>query len=81
MAKLTLSRMWFTLETEDICPKDIAAEWVIPKLPNQFLPLMELAVKGYRGEYVDKWDELENEVLLFVNYLKDKLEQMLESDD
>ena len=78
---LTLSRMWFTLETEDICPKDIAAEWVIPKLPNQFLPLMELAVKGYRGEYVDKWDELENEVLLFVNYLKDKLEQMLESDD
>lgn len=73
--------MWFILEMEDICPKDVAAEWVIPKLPNQFLPLMELAVKGYRGESVDKWNDLEKEVFLFVNYLKNKLEQMLASDD
>ena len=78
---LTLSRMWFTLETEDICPKDVAAEWVIPKLPDCFVPLMELAVKGYRGESVDEWSELENETLLFMDYLKNTLEGMLESDD
>ncbi|MDE5696946.1 MAG: DUF4111 domain-containing protein [Lachnospiraceae bacterium] len=78
---LTLSRMWFTLETGDICPKDIAAEWVIPKLPDQFIPLVELAVKGYRGEYADEWNELENKTFSFVIYLQNKLEQMLKPHD
>ena len=37
---LTLSRMWFTLETEDVTTKDVAAEWVIPQLPETFTSLL-----------------------------------------
>src|SRR5699024_10262217 len=36
---LTLSRMWFTLVTEEITTKDVAAKWVILKLPERFPPL------------------------------------------
>lgn len=50
-----------------ICPKDVAAEWLIPKLPKEFLPLVELAIKGYRGEYADEWNELEDETVIFMN--------------
>ena len=35
---LTLSRMWFTLVTEEITTKDVAAKWVILKLPERFPP-------------------------------------------
>jgi aminoglycoside 9-adenylyltransferase len=30
---LTLARMWFTISSGGICSKDMAAEWVTPRLP------------------------------------------------
>lgn len=30
--------MWFTLVTEEITTKDVAAKWVILKLPERFPP-------------------------------------------
>ncbi len=76
---LTLCRMWFTLETEEICPKNIAAEWALPKLPNNLVPILKLAINGYLGNCVDKWTGLENETLLLVNFLKMNLENIINS--
>lgn len=73
---LTLSRMWFTLETGKICSKNIAAEWVLPKLPNRLVPLMEMAVKAYLGECIDEWSNVEKETLLLVDFMKSKLDNM-----
>jgi len=70
---LTLSRMWFTLETKEITSKDIAAEWAMSKLPDSFVPLMELAKNGYLGKCIDKWGEKQAETLLFVDFLSKKI--------
>ncbi|HIZ55177.1 MAG TPA: DUF4111 domain-containing protein [Firmicutes bacterium] len=75
---LTLSRMWFTLATGEICPKNVAAAWVRPKLPPDLAPLIEMAEKSYLGECTDKWDHLENETDLLVEFMKNNLKNILE---
>lgn len=72
-ALLTLARMWYTLENHDICAKNIAAEWVLEKLPKNFKPLMELAIKGYLGECKDNWNDKKSEIFLLVDFLKNKI--------
>ena len=49
---LTLSRMWFTLVTEEITTKDVAAKWVILKLPERFPPLLTTAKGSLFGKFV-----------------------------
>ncbi len=71
---LTLSRMWFTLEKQDVCSKDVAAEWVISKLPDNLAPLMEMARQAYLGKTIDKWEGLEKSTVLLVNFMKEKIE-------
>ncbi len=74
---LTLARMWLTVSTGEISSKDLAAEWAIPQLPNEHAALLDLARKAYRGEYVDKWEGLESEVVSLVNYMKKSIEYCL----
>ena len=75
---LTLSRMWFTLETGQICSKNTAAEWILPKLPSQLTPLMELAVAEYLGKCTAEWNDLEKEVFLLIDFIESKLKNILE---
>ncbi len=72
---LTLARMWFTLETREICPKNIAAEWAVSKLSDCSATLMKLAGKAYLGECADQWGNLEKEVLILANDIKKELEK------
>ena len=53
---LTLSRIWVTLETGEIVPKDAAAEWVIARLPKEHRPVLARARAIYLDE-VEGWDE------------------------
>lgn len=78
---LTLCRMWFTLETAEICPKNIAAEWVLPELPNELVPILELAINGYLGNCVDEWTGLEKETRLLADFLNRNLERILNSSE
>lgn len=71
---LTLARMWYTLETYDICSKNIAAEWTLPKLPKDLKGLMILAIKGYLGECTDNWTDKDKELIRLVDFLKIKIE-------
>ncbi len=73
---LTLARMYFTLETGEICSKNIAGKWCIKKLPNSLIPVMQMAVKEYLGEVSVVWDNFENEVLLLTDFLKNKIENI-----
>lgn len=50
---LTLARIWSTLATSEIRPKDAAAEWAIGSLPKEHRRLMELA----RDLYVEGIDD------------------------
>ncbi|SDI80017.1 aminoglycoside nucleotidyltransferase ANT(9) [Natribacillus halophilus] len=74
---LTLARMWQTVAVGEISPKDVAAEWAIPRLPKDHATLLELARKAYRGEFVDKWEGLEAEVTALVFYMKNAIESYL----
>ncbi|MGN7402437.1 aminoglycoside nucleotidyltransferase ANT(9) [Cytobacillus praedii] len=74
---LTLARMWLTVAVGEISPKDVAAEWVIPLLPTEHAALLDLARKAYRGEYADKWEGKESEVIALVNHMKNSIESYL----
>jgi len=74
---LTLARMWLTVAVGEIASKDTAAEWAIPQLPKEHANLLDLACKAYRGEYVDKWEGLDSEVIALVNHMKNAIESYL----
>ena len=40
---LTFARIWVTLETDRIVPKDVAADWVLERLPEEHRPVLEKA--------------------------------------
>lgn len=71
---LTLARMWQTMTTGKISPKDVAAEWAIPPLlPKEHATLVDIARKAYRGECMDNWEGLESEVIALINYIKNAM--------
>ncbi len=76
---LTLARMWLTVAVGEISPKDVAAEWAIPRLPKEHATLLDLARKAYLGKYVDKWEGLDPEVTALVNHMKNSIESYLSS--
>ena len=48
---LTLARMWYTLATGNIVPKDVAAHWALPQLPAPHRPILTAALDAYTGDY------------------------------
>ena len=54
-----------------------AAEWAIPKLAKEHATLLEKAKKAYLGDYDDKWEGMETEIIELVNYLKRSIESSL----
>ncbi len=75
---LTLGRMWFTLEKHEICPKDVAAEWVVPKLPPEFASLLRMAGRAYQGIAADHWEPVTRETTLLAEFMRQQLESLLE---
>lgn len=67
-ALLTLARMWVTLATGDIVPKDAAAERISKELPGRFRPVLQLAAAEYRGERQVDWEAQADGVQAFVAY-------------
>ena len=49
---LTLARGWFTLETGDIVPKDVAGAWAVDRIPDADARPLERA----REMYLEGWD-------------------------
>ena len=52
---LTLARMLQTLTTREFVPKDVAAEWAMPRLPAETASLLALARDAYLGTATDDW--------------------------
>lgn len=55
---LTFARIWSTLETNEIRPKPVAADWVINRLPKEYQPAMERAKLICIGEEEEHWDDV-----------------------
>lgn len=78
---LTLARMWFTIVTGEICSKDMAAEWVIPRLPQNLAVLLEMARNAYMGECEDCWGDLEAEITSLVSFMNNSIETLFDNID
>jgi streptomycin 3"-adenylyltransferase len=55
---LTLARVWSTLATGDIGPKDGAADWSRSRLPEEHRAILDRARSIYLGEADDRWEDL-----------------------
>jgi streptomycin 3"-adenylyltransferase len=66
---LTLARMVFTIVTGEITSKEKAADWLLPKVPQRFNGLLQMAKYGYLGECKDNWEGKDAELREFVQYL------------
>ena len=54
---LTLARVWLTLETGRIEPKDVAAGWALERMPAGAGKALRRARDGYLGKADDPWDD------------------------
>jgi ribosomal protein S18 acetylase RimI-like enzyme len=54
---LTLARIWMTLDTGSIEPKDVAAGWALERLPEDLRAPLAHARDAYVGRAPESWDE------------------------
>jgi hypothetical protein len=66
---LTFARMWTTVVTGEIRPKDEAASWALARLPSDHRPVLELARGGYLGEVEDDWAGRDDEATAAADYM------------
>lgn len=55
---LTLARIWCTLETNTICSKPDAADWVIERLPKTYQAVMNRAKSICIGDEYEYWEDI-----------------------
>jgi len=65
---LTLARMWTTLASGEVVPKDVAAAWVLERIPPEHRMVLELARDAYLGKLRDDWADRQREVQQFADY-------------
>jgi streptomycin 3"-adenylyltransferase len=75
---LTLARMWRTAATGEFVSKDIAADWVMPRLSEQVSrTAVQLARDAYMGEAQDDWRFQQEEVRHAAAYLHRQILSLL----
>ncbi|HEY8940188.1 MAG TPA: AadA family aminoglycoside 3''-O-nucleotidyltransferase [Cellvibrio sp.] len=74
---LTLARIWNSVATGQIIPKDAAASWAIERLPVKYLPLLLDARQSYLGLGTDCIAARAKEMTEFVHFLKYEINKLL----
>ena len=70
---LTFARIWTTLATGEIRPKDVAVDWVLPHLPQEHRPVLAHARAIYVGEAEERWEGLRDRVRPHVDYVVEQI--------
>nr|WP_188262918.1 aminoglycoside adenylyltransferase family protein [Azospirillum tabaci] len=66
---LTLARIWTTLTTGEILPKDRAADWALARLPEEHRRVLAHARAAYLGEEREDWCDLAPRVRPHVDHV------------
>lgn len=66
---LTLARMWMTLATGRIVPKDVAAEYLLAHLPQEQRAVLELARTLYLSGQPGEWNAYRDQARDFVCHM------------
>jgi streptomycin 3"-adenylyltransferase len=72
---LTLARMWLTMVTGAIVPKDVAAGWTMGRLPARHRAVVGRARAVYLGEASDQWQDLDGDVRACAAHLRAEVER------
>lgn len=70
---LTLARIWMTLASGEIRPKDEAAAWTLARLPEEHRPVLAHARAAYLGEEPEDWRELAPQIRPHVDYVVQRI--------
>ncbi len=73
---LTLSRIWYSASTGRIAPKDIAAAWVLERLPARHQAVLRDAQAAYLGEKNDHLADRPEQTSAFIRYTKSIIEKI-----
>lgn len=74
---LTLARIWSTLATGEIRAKDAAADWALPRLPEDHRPVLARARAIYLGEQEERWDDLAHRLRPHREYVVGEIERLV----
>ena len=66
---LTLARIWSTIATGVIRPKDAAADWALDRLPEAHRPVLARARAIYVGDQAERWDDLKDHIGPHADYV------------
>ncbi|SDL88544.1 streptomycin 3-adenylyltransferase [Pseudomonas indica] len=72
---LALARIWLTLTTGEIAPKDTAAAWALQRLPEEHHPVLATARAAYLGEAEDDLGDRPSAMSAFVRYARGEIER------
>ncbi|MBI6897155.1 DUF4111 domain-containing protein [Pseudomonas putida] len=67
---LALARIWYSLATGEIAAKDVAADWLLPQLPEVHQRVLANARDAYRGETTEQLAAWPEPVAAFIHYCK-----------
>ena len=74
---LTLARIWYSAVTGEFTAKDVAAEWLLPQLPDEHAALLQAAQRDYLGLDTVDWTEAMSATERFVHYAKAAIVEQL----
>lgn len=74
---LTLARIWSTVATGIIRPKDAAADWVLDRLPEAHRPVLTRARAIYVGDQAERWDDLEDHIGPHADYVVAEIRRII----
>jgi len=76
---LALCRIYFSLMTNEIAPKDQAAHWVMVQLPPQHQPVLQRMIQEYKGEIgKQSWQQQHQALAPVVDFLSMKIEVLIQ---
>ncbi|MFE9689427.1 aminoglycoside adenylyltransferase family protein [Micromonospora sp. NPDC005806] len=74
---LTFARIWATLASGDVLPKDAAADWALAQLPTEHRPVLAHARASYLGEAQERWsDDLTAQVRPHVDHVRAEIRRL-----
>lgn len=78
---LALARIWYSVATGKIAPKDVATAWVLQQLPPEQHPVLAHARDAYLGKVQDNLAACSGQVNAFVHYSKARIERSTSTPD